>query len=218
LSDKTETSDFTLAGLVHDLNNVFETISEAAEVVSADPKWAKLAEVIYRNVERGRRIVGGYADQNRSEPELEVVVDRAIYFLQDFLAHMPGTKVKVIKKVPAGVRVQGDPSDWERVFMNLFLNAAQAMKESGGGEITVEASAVDSKVITRVTDNGPGIPETILPKIFKPRFSTKNLQTGMGLHIVHTLVNDIGGSVSAENREGGKGAVFTLTAPAPLAG
>jgi len=214
VSEGTGASDLTLMGLVHDLNNVFETISEAADIVSGDPEWAAVAAAILRSVDRGRRIVGRYADQSRTGPELEVVVDRAVTFLQDFLTHLTGVKVKVQRKVPAGLRLQGDSSDWERVFMNLFLNAAQAMRESGGGEIEVQSKLKDGAVEVRVSDNGPGIPEAILAKIFTARFSTRTKQAGLGLHIVHTIVRDNGGTVTAANRPEGTGAVFTITAPA----
>lgn len=214
MSDTNVGADLTLAGLVHDLNNVFETISEAADLVSSDEEWRQLAAAIHRSVERGRRLVGCYADQNRSGPELTDIVDRAGTFLQDFLAHLPGTKVKLQKRLQDGIRMQGDENDWERVFMNLFLNAAQAMKEDGGGELEVDAELKGPLVRVRVADNGPGIPDAILPKIFSPRFSTKTKQAGLGLHIVHTIVQQNGGTVKAENRAGGHGAVFTIEAPA----
>ncbi|MBI5085183.1 MAG: HAMP domain-containing histidine kinase [Acidobacteria bacterium] len=214
MSDTTGPADLTLPGLVHDLNNVFETISEAADLVSSDPQWANLAAAIHRSVDRGRRIVGCYAGQSRSGTDLDVAIDRAATFLHDFLPLLPGTKVKLHKKTQAGQRVQGDSGDWERVFMNLFLNAAQAMKEGGGGEIEVVSQARDSMVEMSVADSGPGIPESILGKIFSARFSTKTKQAGLGLHIVHSIVQKNGGAVKAGNRDGGRGAVFTILAPA----
>ncbi|MBI4891152.1 MAG: GHKL domain-containing protein [Acidobacteria bacterium] len=212
--DTLQASDLTLPGLVHDLNNVFETISEAAEVIGDDPRWAGIAGAIQRSVDHGRRIVGCYAGQSRVGPELDGIVERAATFLQDFLTHMTGGKVSVTRRIEDGLRVQGAPNDWERVFMNLFLNAAQAMRESGGGEISVDARLEDNAVFVQVADTGPGIPDAILSKIFRPRFSTKSKQTGLGLHIVYTIVKDNGGTVKAANREEGTGAVFTILAPA----
>ncbi len=212
--DGQQASDLTLPGLVHDLNNVFETISEAAEVIGSDPRWTEIAGAIQRSVGHGRRIVGCYAGQSRVGPELDGIVERAATFLQDFLTHMTGGKVRVIRRIGDGLRVQGAPNDWERVFMNLFLNAAQAMKEDGGGEITVDARPDDDSVVVQVADTGPGIPDAILAKIFRPRFSTKSKQAGLGLHIVYTIVKDNGGTVKAANREVGNGAVFTIRAPA----
>jgi two-component system, NtrC family, sensor kinase len=206
-------NDLTLAGLVHDLNNVFETISEASEVILADPQWIEVAEAIQRSVESGRRIVGCYAGTNRSGADLDVVVARAATFLNDFLHHMPGVQVRLLSRVPPGLRLGGEPNDWERVFMNLFLNAAQAMREGGGGEVEISAHANRDVVEIRIQDNGPGIPEAILAQIFEPRFSTRNSHTGLGLHIVHSIVEENNGSVRAENRSGASGAIFTLSAP-----
>jgi signal transduction histidine kinase len=206
-------NDLALAGLVHDLSNVFETISEASELVLEDARWSPVAEAIQRSVESGRRILGCYAGINRSGADLDLVVERAAVFLTDFLHHMPGVQVNLVRNVPSGLRLGGSPSDWERVFMNLFLNAAQAMRNSGGGEIEITARAVGAVVEIRIQDNGPGIPEDILAKIFKARFSTRNRQTGLGLHIVRSIVEENEGSVKAENRSGAPGAIFTLSAP-----
>lgn len=213
MAEISPSNELALAGLVHDLNNVFETISEAADLILADPQWTPVAEAILRSVESGRRIVGCYAGVNRPGADLDVVVERAATFLNDFLTHMPGVKVRLTRRVPPGLRLSGAPSDWERVFMNLFLNAAQAMRESGGGEVDISAHAVGLVAEIRIQDNGPGIPEAILAKIFKARFSTRNRQTGLGLHIVHSIVEQHNGSVRAENRSDARGAVFILSVP-----
>ncbi len=206
-------NDLALAGLVHDLSNVFETISEASELVLEDAQWTPVAEAIQRSVESGRRILGCYAGINRPGADLDLVVERAATFLADFLHHMPGMQVKLVRNVPSGLRLGGSPSDWERVFMNLFLNAAQAMRGSGGGEVEVTAHADGRVAEIRIQDNGPGIPEEILAKIFKARFSTRNRQTGLGLHIVHSIVEENEGLVRAENRSDAPGAIFILSAP-----
>lgn len=209
MSEPEQLSDLTLAGLVHDLNNVFETVSETADLLSEDPRWAQVAAALRRSVERGQRIVGSYAGSNRSGQDLDDIVDRAALFLSDFLKHLPGGgKIKVARRLSPGTRLQGSSSDWERVFMNLFLNAAQAMKETGG-TITVEARTQDGKLIVSVLDDGPGIPPALLGKIFLSRVSTKSKQGGLGLHIVRTLVETNGGTVSAANREEG-GAAFRM--------
>lgn len=207
-----EGGDLTLQGLVHDLNNVFETISEAAELLAGDERWRELAETLARCVDRGRRIVGVYADQNRAGAELAEIVDRAETFLRDFLRHLAGTKIRVQRRIEKDHRLPGNPGDWERVFMNLLLNAAQAMKDRGGGTIEVHSRVEDGSLVVEVLDDGPGIEEAILPRIFTARFSTRSKQAGLGLHIVRTLVEGNGAAVSAANRACG-GAVFTIRAP-----
>ena len=212
MTKENQLNDLALAGLVHDLSNVFETLTEASELASIDPQLAPVAQAIRRSVESGRRILGCYAGMSRSGADLDVVVERAATFLSDFLRHMPGVKVRVVRRIPSGLRLSGEPNDWERVFMNLFLNAAQAMKESGGGEVEITARAEGKVAEIRIQDNGPGIPEAILAKIFTARFSTRN-RTGLGLHIVHSIVEENDGTVRAENRSDAPGAIFILCAP-----
>lgn len=213
--DARTSADLTLPGLVHDLNNVFETISDAAELLASDDRWRELAGTLLRSVDRGRRIVGVYADQNRAGAELGEVVDRAETFLRDFLRHLAGAKIRVHRRIGRDHRLPGNAADWERVFMNLLLNAAQAMKERESGDIEVHSRMEDAHLVVEVIDNGPGIDEAILPKIFTARFSTRSKQAGLGLHIVRTLVEANGASVSAANRTSASGAVFTIRVPVP---
>jgi two-component system NtrC family sensor kinase len=113
--------------------------------------------------------------------------------------------------------VAGDPGRLEQVFINLFVNAARAMK--GEGEITVSARdlgaapGADDKpgVELSVEDTGPGIPEGLIDKIFDPFFTTGD-GTGLGLAISYSIISASGGSITASNREGG-GARFTLILP-----
>ncbi|MCS7042462.1 MAG: HAMP domain-containing histidine kinase [Bryobacteraceae bacterium] len=210
-----EGGDLTLQGLVHDLNNVFETISEAAELLAGDDRWREVAEALARSVDCGRRIVGVYADQSRAGTDLGEIVDRAETFLRDFLRHLAGTKIRVHRHIDRDHRLPGNGSDWERVFMNLLLNAAQAMKDRGGGTIEVNSRIEDGSLVVEVADDGPGIDEAILPRIFTARFSTRSRHAGLGLHIVRTLVEGNGATASAANRPAGAGAVFTIRAPLP---
>lgn len=205
--------DLTLPGLVHDLNNVFETISDAAEILASDERWRELAETLFRSVDRGRRIVGVYADQTRAGAELSEVVDRAETFLRDFLRHLAGARIRVHRRIGRDHRLPGSSADWERVFMNLLLNAAQAMKDRDSGDIEIHSRIEDACLIIDVIDNGPGIDEAILPKIFTARFSTRSRHAGLGLHIVRTLVEANGASVTAANLTSATGAVFTIRAP-----
>ena len=124
-----------------------------------------------------------------------------------------GAKIRVHRRIGRDHRLPGNAADWERVFMNLLLNAAQAMKDRDSGDIEICSRVEDEHLVIEVIDNGPGIDEAILPKIFTARFSTRSKHAGLGLHIVRTLVEANGASVSAANRESASGAVFTIRAP-----
>lgn len=207
--------DLPLAGLVHDLNNVFETISEASELLSSDEKWKSLAAALHRSAARGRRIVGSYAGAARAGVELDEVLQRATSFLHDLLVLLPRPAVAFHLEVERGLRLRGASSDWERVFMNLFLNAAQAMESGGSIEVLAHRAAEELRIC--VSDHGPGIPVPILKKIFNPHFSTRQEHSGLGLHIVASIVESYGGTVVASNRTDGAGARFDITLPQPAA-
>jgi len=205
--------DLALDGLVHDLSNVFQTILESAELLSSDKKWTALARTLRRSADRGRRIVNGYRETTAAAAaDLEAVVDAAIEFATDVLRALRITGVQFRRELDSGLRLKGDPAAWERVLFNLFINAGQAMPK--GGVVDVRARLGENLVEITVADNGPGIPEEVLPQIFEPRFSTSKSRSGLGLHIVKSLVRKNGGTVQAANRAGNRGAEFRISVPA----
>jgi signal transduction histidine kinase len=194
-------ADLTLEGLVHDLNNVFQTIAESAELLEDDPKWEKLAHTLQRSAGRGHRIAHSILETNRSAIELVPIIENASQFCQDYLECANGPKIEVCSEIDAEFRLKGDEAGWERVFVNLLLNSAQA----GAKNIHIRANG--NEIV--VSDDGPGIALELLPRIFHPRVSTKSIISGLGLYVVQSIVEQNGGSVTAENGPNG-GAIFTL--------
>lgn len=203
--------ELTLEGLVHDLNNVLETVSEAGELLVEDPRWSSLAATLQRSVERGRRLLGSYREQAQASCELRLAVEKAQEFVVDTLVAARAPILEFVREVEPGLRVRGTPTAWERVFLNLFLNAAQVMPK--GGAVEIRSRRTDDGLEVTVADAGSGIPVDILGRIFEPRFTTKSARAGLGLHIVKTIVEENGGRVSAANRRDTRGAVFTIRVP-----
>ncbi|MGH7315380.1 MAG: hybrid sensor histidine kinase/response regulator, partial [Candidatus Rokuibacteriota bacterium] len=120
-------------------------------------------------------------------------------------------------------RAEGDPHQLQQVFLNLILNAEQAILGSGvggrrtGDRIRVGTSARRvgdaTRVIVQVADNGPGIPPAVLPRVFEPFFTTKKVGegTGLGLSVSYGIVEQHGGRLSVESEPGRT--VFTLELP-----
>src|SRR5258708_20876888 len=100
------------------------------------------------------------------------------------------------------MRVRGDAAEWERVFVNLLLNATEA----GATHVCIEAR----EGVIHVSDDGHGIPPGLLPRIFQPRVSTKSIMAGLGLYIVQSIVEQNGGRVTAANPQTG-GALFSIS-------
>jgi CheY-like chemotaxis protein len=104
-----------------------------------------------------------------------------------------------------------------QVFLNLLVNAAQAIPEGGvdRNRIRVATRAASDRVLVEVTDTGAGIPPEVLPRIFDPFFTTKpvGVGTGLGLAIVHTIVTDLGGEIRVRSAPG-QGTTFEVELPA----
>ena len=205
-------SDLNYESLIHDLNNVFETITEAAELLNTDRRWKPLAATLSRSVNRGKRLLGAIPD---GRPNLATIVEQAIQSVTDYCAATRRPRLRFLRNIPADIRLPGSSKDWERVFANLFLNAAQVMQRPG--RIEIETSPAEGGLAITVSDNGPGIPAEILPRLFRSNVSTKTGsagRSGLGLHIVASIVKRYAGRVAAANRERGTGAVFTIIVPA----
>jgi two-component system sensor histidine kinase MtrB len=194
-------ADLSLEGLVHDLNNVFQTIAESADVLGNDPKWEKLARTLQRSVDRGQRIAHSILETHRSATELIPVIENAAQFCQDYLECANRPKIDFARDIDPEFRLKGDPGQWERVLVNLFLNSAQA----GATNIRIEARGREIVV----SDDGPGIAPELLPRIFQERVSTKSIISGLGLYVVQSIVEQNGGKVTAANGASG-GAMFTM--------
>jgi signal transduction histidine kinase len=109
-------------------------------------------------------------------------------------------------------KVMADPVQLQQVFINLVLNAIEAMKD-GGGELTIESQLTDSEVVVSVGDTGIGLPAENLERIFDPFFTTKSQGTGMGLALTRSIVESHGGRVWAA-ANAGPGATFRFALPA----
>lgn len=196
-----ETAALTIEGLVHDLNNVFQTMAEGADVLSSDPKWAKLAATLQRSIERGQRIAHSIVEQKRTSVEFSAMMDNAVQSVRDYVETVSGSSITFQRHIEAGFRVPGDAASWERVFVNLFLNSAEA----GGKHISITATGDE----IAIRDDGPGIEPGLLPNIFQPHVSSKPILSGLGLYVVRSIVEGNGGTVTAANEADG-GAVFRI--------
>jgi signal transduction histidine kinase len=108
----------------------------------------------------------------------------------------------------------GDSQQLKQVFLNLFMNAQEAMKGGGNIEVSAQSGHLDEvpAVVVVVSDSGKGIPPEILRNIFSPFFTTKATGTGLGLPIVHRIITNHLGRIEVANNPTG-GAVFTVTLP-----
>ena len=164
-----DAQDLTLPCLVHDLNNVFQTLVEAADLLSSDPRWASLSAAILRSVERGKNVTASIESADETPAPFQEILDNSISFVEDSLIAGRRAKIRFECSVEPGVELRRNWA-WERVLINLFTNAVRAMPD--GGAIYVDARTRDAEVIISVRDEGPGIAPEILPDLFQPHVST----------------------------------------------
>jgi len=203
------TADLALPGLIHDLNNVFQTLMDAADSLAGDPRWEPLSAAIFRSIERGREITQSMHAIDQPSAPFEMVLHNARTLMEDSMALRNGPQIRFISQVEPAM-VLRNAWAWERVLINLFCNAVQAMPQ--GGTIFVEACRKNGDIQIVVADEGAGIAPELLAVIFDPHVSTKVLG-GLGLHIVHSIVTQEAGQVRVSSRAGA-GAEFTITLPA----
>ena len=122
-------SELTREDLIHDLNNVFETITEAADLLSADRRWKNLAATLGRSVNRGKRLLGAIPD---STPYLAAIVDDAIQSVTDYCIAARKPRVRFVRDIPSDTRLPGSAKDWERVFLNQCFSMPRKSCKSRG--------------------------------------------------------------------------------------
>ena len=119
-------------------------------------------------------------------------------------------KIAVVKDYQAKTQVFADSTQLSQVFLNLLINASQAIPEKG--TVTLSTSEDNDTVYIKVSDTGPGIAPEVLPKIFDPFFSTKKTGSGLGLSVSYNIIKSHKGQIKAESTLG-KGTTFTISLP-----
>jgi signal transduction histidine kinase len=141
------------------------------------------------------------------------IVDLALKLMTHRLeSYQVSVQVVRLGRLPV---VQADPDRLKEVLVNIMVNACEAMK--GGGSMVIrEEEALDPSLgqvaVVRVRDTGPGIVEGLRAKVFEPFFTTKEEGSGLGLSIAFRIMEDHGGRLDLESREG-QGAEFSLILP-----
>jgi signal transduction histidine kinase len=218
-SEKMASMGRLVAGIAHEINNpvnaVVNTVGPLADALPKDGEMQEMIKVIQRGAKRTKEIVQALHNYSRGDDDrvVEVDVHRGLDESLDLLRHHLKNGIQVERRYGDVGRVRA-MSTLNQVFMNLLTNAAQALSEKKGGKITIATERTDGKVIVKIADDGPGIPPEVLPRIFDPFFTTKDVGegSGLGLSIVHGIVERHGGSISVDS-EVGRGTTFTVTLP-----
>ena len=208
--------------MAHEVNTPLTGISSFTQMLlenadPADPKTA-LLEKIERQTFRAAKIVNGLLNLSRPGPsgtertpvDLNAVIADVFSLLEHQFA---AASVKVRRELsPSPVAVLGIEHQLQQVFLNLFLNARDAMPR--GGWLSVATRVEGDRVIAEVADTGSGIPSEQLARIYDPFFTTKAIGrgTGLGLSITYGIVHEHDGTIGCDSAVG-QGTRFTLRLP-----
>jgi signal transduction histidine kinase/iron only hydrogenase large subunit-like protein len=208
------------AGVAHELNNPLGTIMMFGRILQTElapnEQWQKDLTLIIQEADRAAKIVKdllSFSRETKIKPGLvnvNNVIEEALSLLvKQSLFHNIEVERQVDGSLPTTF---ADPDLLKQVFLNIILNAAQAME--GRGTLTIQTLRLDGNqgIEIRIKDTGKGIPAEHMPRLFDPFFTTKEKGTGLGLSLVYSIVSKHKGAVRAESRLG-QGATFIIDLP-----
>ncbi len=211
------------SAMIHELKNPLAAIKSTAMVLrrrlGSDPRGQELTQIIEREIDRLEGSVLNvltYVRPTRNEAvalELLPLLRQLVAVVEpEFAAAGVSVDLRVEEPLPV---LRGDPARLRQLFLNLMLNAREAMPR--GGRVTIEAHPVSAEggaaagAEVSIADTGGGIPAEHMERLFEPFFTTKRLGTGLGLVNVRRIAEEHGGKVTAAN--GASGAVMTVRLP-----
>ncbi len=229
-AQKMESIGLLAAGIAHEVGNPLTSISSLVQVIQRtthDDFTQEKLELIKSQISRISRIIRDLVDfSRRSSYEVQMTdINKGIREAVEIVRVGRKSKeiafqVELSEKVPLLALV---PDQIEQVFINILINAVDAIhealhgpnfKEQRRGEITVRSSLAEESVVITISDNGTGIPESALPKIFEPFYTTKSVGegTGLGLWVSYGIIKSFNGMITVSSVDG-EGTTFTITFP-----
>lgn len=220
-AEKLATLGLMAGGVAHEVNNPLSPIIGYSEVLydlEEDEKKREYLRQIIAAAERIRNIVNDLLSFAREHSlkmarvRLDECIDGVIKTLEGI---RPLGGVRIIKDLEYVEEVNIDRGLFEIALLNILKNAIQAIEESKQGDsIRISATREDSVVRIEISDNGPGIPEKLVPYIFDPFFSTKEFGkgTGLGLSITHRIITAHKGEITVRSKRG-EGTTFSIRLP-----
>jgi len=210
------------AGIAHEFKNALATISGYAQLIQSESSVAEALEYAGRILEQTRSISHVVTEFLKYARPLEIPDERVA--LETMVERVVSEVGEALPQVKIGWEgtfgdAGGDEGLLRQALLNLARNAAEACAiTAGGGQVVVRGEIVHGEEAgfqrISVCDNGPGIPVDVLPKLFRPFFTTKAKGTGLGLAVVQKIIVQHGGQVEVRNRPEG-GAEFIVTLPIP---
>ncbi len=205
------------AGIAHEFKNSIATIVGYAQMSLFETEVKTLqnyAREIHKESQALSNMVADFL--NFAKPVMasihEVDIAEVLATVVADLKNLRPGDYDVYLEVSGKAVVACDPTLIRQSFVNLLINAVEAFEKKGAISATVDTAEMRNHVRVRIQDNGRGIPQDVLPKIFIPFFTTKTQGTGLGLSLVQKIVLAHNGRIEVQSAEG-QGTCFTITLP-----
>jgi two-component system sensor histidine kinase PilS (NtrC family) len=202
------------AGVAHEIRNPLAAISGSIELLSQTAQSGadkELMSIVLREVERLNKLITELLEfaRPRALETQRLDMAAALHEMLRVLDHDKRLEGRVELRAPAAVWVEADPAQLKQVIWNLLRNAVEA---GGTGPIEVEARAATGQAFLSVRDHGVGLTAEQRARLFEPFYSTKEGGTGLGLAMVHRIVEAHRGAIEV-NAPADGGAAFTIVLP-----
>ena len=210
------------AGVAHQLNNPLNNISTSCQIAiddfDSDNRVLQLnmLDNIYLETMRARDVVKGLLEFSRSQDFklrtalLKDVVTRSVSLVSSQIS----ADISIVVTIPADLMLPMDVQRMQEVFINIIMNAAQAIEQEGVITLSTEVDKSEKQVQIEIHDSGPGIPKEIQGRLFDPFYTTKEegKGTGLGLSVAYGIIQQHRGKITVMS-EPGQGASFFIVLP-----
>lgn len=210
------------AGIAHEIRNPLASISGSIQLLGASftgrqEEEQRLMAIVLREIDRLNNLITEFLDFVRPDALKDdpVNLNSLLSELCEFVKHNKSLRadVKQVLSLNATREIAGHRDKLKQAFMNIVINAYQAMNDSKEPALEVATFDLDHKVVVKIKDHGSGIDEAGLRKIFEPFHTTKPKGTGLGLAVTHKIIENHGGKIFVESTKG-VGTEFTMEFPA----
>jgi two-component system cell cycle sensor histidine kinase/response regulator CckA len=218
-AQKLESVGRLAGGIAHDFNNLLNVIVANTDLLREELLLASQREMLDEvdaAVSRAAALTRQLLAFSRKQPTEAIVLDinRVVEDTRRMLRRLVGDDITIrVSLDPEAGRIRCDPSQLVQILMNLAVNARDAMG-GRGGTVHIETRTEGPDVVIAIIDNGCGMPPEVVARVFEPFFTTKEVGkgTGLGLAVVHGIVEQAAGSIAVESAIG-VGTTFTVRFP-----
>lgn len=196
------------AGIAHEIRNPLAGISGSIELLSREnnnPDDQKLMKIIIREIDRLNNLITEFLSYSRPEQapdqkiDLSIIIDEVVQNVKLSQSHLTGMTYNV-HLMP--VSIYGFSDKLKQVFMNIIVNAVQAMKDTEIKKIDIKMGIENSKVVIEIKDTGCGMSEETKKRLFEPFYTTKSKGTGLGMAITHKILESHHAQIDIESQLG----------------